>query len=81
VPFSGDAYTIIGVLKPDFVFPGAVPQMFAPIDFTAAMSDVNRARKFTSRMRFGRLKRGITPTEGLAELKRSRIALSWRIPT
>ena len=51
IPFSGDAYTVIGVLKPDFVFPAAVPQMFTPIDFTAAMSDVNRARNFTSRMR------------------------------
>jgi len=69
VPFSGDAYTIIGVLKPDFVFPGAVPQLFVPIDFTAAMSDVNRARKFHFSHAIGRLKRGVTPTEGMAELQ------------
>ena len=64
IPFSGDAYTIIGVLKPDFVFPGAVPQLFAPIDFTAAMSDVNRARKFHFTHAIGRLRRGVTPSRG-----------------
>jgi putative ABC transport system permease protein len=68
VPFSGDSYTVIGVLRPEFVFPGAIPQVFIPIDFAAAMADVNRARKFHFTHAVGRLRPGVTPTEGAAEL-------------
>jgi putative ABC transport system permease protein len=68
VVLSGDAYVVVGVLRPDFVFPGATPQLFVPVDLTAAIADANRARKFHFMHAFARLRPGKTVGDATAEL-------------
>jgi putative ABC transport system permease protein len=69
IVLGGDSYTVIGVLPKDFFFPGATTkQFYTPIDFQAAMADVNRARKFHFTHGFARLKPNVTVADGRAEL-------------
>jgi putative ABC transport system permease protein len=69
VLFGGDPYTVIGVLPADFVFPGqGSKQFFVPIDFAAAMNDVNRARKFHFMHGFARLEDGVSIDDARADL-------------
>lgn len=69
VIFGGDPYTVIGVLPKDFFFPGAThKQFYVPIDFQAAMADVNRARKFHFMHGFARLRPNVSIDDARAEL-------------
>lgn len=66
---GGDSYTVIGVLPPQFVFPGrSNVQFFEPIDFAAATQDANRAWKFHRYHGFARLKAGVSIADARAEL-------------
>ena len=66
--FNGTAYEVIGVLPPEFVFPGQTPQMFVPVDMDAATADPNRVRKFHRFHGFGRLRPGVSFAQARADL-------------
>ena len=69
IVLGGDSYTVVGVLPADFFFPGATnKQFYTPIDFQAAMGDVNRARKFHFMHGFARLKPNVSLDDARAEL-------------
>jgi predicted permease len=69
IPLGGDSYTIVGVLPESFVFPGNAPrEIYTTIDFTRAMSDVNRARKFHFMHGIARLADGATLADARADL-------------
>jgi predicted permease len=66
---GGNSYTVIGVLPPEFVFPGrSNVQFFEPIDFAAGMADPNRAWKFHRYHGFARLGPGVSLADARAEL-------------
>ena len=66
---GGNPYTVVGVLPPEFTFPGLTPRdFFVPADLSAAMADVNRARKFHFLHGFARLRDGVSVEEARAEL-------------
>jgi predicted permease len=66
--FNGTAYEIIGILPPEFVFPGQTPQLFVPADMAAAAADPNRVRKFHRFHGFGRLRPGVSFAQARADL-------------
>jgi predicted permease len=69
IVLGGDSYTVIGVLPKDFFFPGVTnKQFYVPIDFQAAMGDVNRARKFHFMHGFARIKPNVSIEDARAEL-------------
>ena len=69
IRLSGDAYTVVGVLRPDFIFPRALPQFFVPVDLTAAMNDATRARKFHFLHAYARLRPTASVDDARAELQ------------
>ena len=69
VNLSGRTRTVIGVLPPLFFFPTvAEAEIFAPLDLTPILRDVNRARKFHNLGLVGRLRPGTTFAQGRSEL-------------
>ena len=69
VNVSGRTRTVIGVLPPSFFFPTAgEAELFTPLDLTPILRDVNRSRKFHFLGVVGRLRPGVTVSQGSAEL-------------
>ena len=69
VILGGESHSIVGVLPPDFVFPGLGRRDFyIPIDFATAMADPNRARKMHTFHGFARLKDGVSIDAARAEM-------------
>src|SRR5262249_51638566 len=58
-----------GVLGPDFLMPTfSDAQLWVPLDMSQVLRDPNRARKFHFLGALGRLRDGVTPEQGNADL-------------
>lgn len=68
ITLSGAPFSVIGVLGPEFIFPGSETSLFVPIDFVASMADPNRARRFHNFYAFGRVREGTSIARARADL-------------
>ncbi|OFW09314.1 MAG: hypothetical protein A3H96_16850 [Acidobacteria bacterium RIFCSPLOWO2_02_FULL_67_36] len=76
VNLNGDVYTVVGVMPANFVFPLPITQMWAPRVIEPASSRSRRALQV-----FGRLRAGVEPRAGSAELKAIAARLAERYPS
>jgi putative ABC transport system permease protein len=60
--------TVIGVMRPGFFVETRDADVWAPLDLTSALADVNRARKFHFLGAIGRLKPGVNIQRGVSDL-------------
>lgn len=69
INLSGTSRIVIGVLPPSFFFPtSADAEIYAPLDLTPVLRDVNRARKFHFLGAVGRLRPGVPISAANAEM-------------
>ena len=69
INLSGTSRTVIGVLPPSFFFPtSADAEIYAPLDLTPVLRDVNRSRKFHFLGAVGRLRPGVPISAANAEM-------------
>lgn len=66
ITLNGDSYTVVGVLPPDFIFPGSKAEMAIPL---ALHSDFRRSARNTNFLKvLGRLKQNVTPQQAQTDL-------------
>jgi putative ABC transport system permease protein len=70
VQLNGTARTIVGVMRPDFVFPERSPEMYLPMDFARLTRNPVMARRSRALRAVARLADGVTAEGVEAELAR-----------
>ena len=69
INLSGRSRTVIGVLPPSFFFPTVgEAEIYTPLDLTPVLRDANRARKFHYLGAVGRLRPGVSASQGSADV-------------
>ncbi|MGH7474926.1 MAG: ADOP family duplicated permease [Longimicrobiales bacterium] len=71
------AYTVIGVMRPEFAFPSAQPELWRPITPDELDPDERRSHNF---LVVGRLEQGVTVTQAQAEMDALAVALAEEHP-
>jgi putative ABC transport system permease protein len=74
---GGASYTIVGVMPPTFRYPTATTEMWLPTQAPAFFLKARGARLYTA---IGRLKPGVTPEQGQADLSAVEARLAKQYP-
>jgi putative ABC transport system permease protein len=74
---GGASYTIVGVMPPTFRYPTATTEMWLPTQAPASFLQARGARLYTA---IGRLKPGVTPEQGQADLSAVEAQLAKQYP-
>ena len=66
ITLNGDSYTVVGILPPNFIFPGSKAEFAIPLALDSDFRRTNRNANFLRIL--ARLKQGVTPQQAQANL-------------